>query len=72
MIKIKFVKIENKKYYLLNCFTGYYSSEFCKEKIKELKKEYKGVRRGSSVKDYNSKGEYVRYYRIQILEPVEN
>lgn len=72
MRKIKYVTIDNKQYYWLNWCTGYYSSEFCKEKIKELKKEYKGARRGSSVKDYNSKGEYVRYYRIQILEPVEN
>lgn len=66
----KYVMIEGVAYHWFNWCTGYYSSEFCKTKLKELKSEYKGARRGSSVKDYDKNGNLVRYYRLQILEPV--
>lgn len=50
----------------INWCTGYYTREFCKNKIKELKNTglYEDVRIGSSVKDdLDNK----RYYRIQVL-----
>lgn len=67
----KYIMIDGVPHFWFNWCTGYYSSEFCKNKLKELKKEYKGARRGSSVKDLNNNGEYVRYYRLQVLVPVD-
>lgn len=66
----KYIMIDGVAYHWFNWCTGYYSSEFCKTKLKELKSEYKDARRGSSVKDYDKNGNLVRYYRLQILEPV--
>lgn len=72
MRKTKYIYIDGVKHFWFNWCTGYYSSEFCKKKLKELKNEYADARRGSSVKDYNNNGEYVRFYRLQVLVPVEN
>lgn len=58
------------EYFWLNWCTGYYNAEFCKKQLKELKKEYKNARRGSSVVEYDGKtGKDVRYYRLQVLVP---
>ena len=66
----KYTMIDGVPHFWFNWCTGYYTSEFCSKKLKELKEEYKGARRGSSVKDYNGNGEYVRYYRLQVLVQV--
>lgn len=68
---IKYVIKDDKVYYWFNWCKSYYTSEFCKKKLKELKKEYVDARRGSSIKDYDCNGNYVRFYKLQVLLPVE-
>lgn len=67
--KFKTVRIiDGIEYFWFNWCTGYYTREFCKNKIKELIQsgKYPDARIGSSIKDnYDNK----RYYRIQVLTP---